>query len=117
MRFSMNKLANRTKPGPSFQLYMWSRINIDKYMHIIKRAKVIVENLDQTSFRFSPISFCAARISLVAGLMKGLNSTLVRPNLFVPPQNFGHTLLLLVLLKFSRIRHVINKLLELFGGS
>jgi hypothetical protein len=59
-------------------------------MHIIKRAKVIVENLDQTSFRFSPISFCAARISLVAGLMKGLNSTLVKPNLFVPLQNFSH---------------------------
>ncbi len=28
-------LANRTKPGPSFQLWIWACIHVDKYMHII----------------------------------------------------------------------------------
>ncbi len=32
------------------------------YMHIIKTAKLKVENSVQTSFRFSPVSFSATRV-------------------------------------------------------
>jgi hypothetical protein len=38
---------------------MWAWAHIDKYMHSIKTAWLIVENSPQTSFRFSPASFCA----------------------------------------------------------
>ena len=38
---------------------MWACIHIDKYMHIIKTDKLKVENLAQTSFKFSLISFRA----------------------------------------------------------
>ena len=44
---------------------MWSHVHIDESMHINKTAKRLVENLAQTSFRFSPDSFRAHRLSTV----------------------------------------------------
>jgi hypothetical protein len=31
-------LTNKTKPGPSFQLYMWACVHVDKHKHIIRTA-------------------------------------------------------------------------------
>jgi hypothetical protein len=59
--FHRQTLANRTKPGPSFLLQMWACMNIVEYMHNIITALFIIENSAQTSFRFSPISFCTPR--------------------------------------------------------
>jgi len=44
---------------------MWACICIDEHTHIIKTAKLKVENSAQTSFMFSPVSFHAARPSLI----------------------------------------------------
>jgi hypothetical protein len=52
-------LANRTKPGPSFQLFIWVCFCIHDCMYIIITAQLIVENSAQTSFRFSPPCFRA----------------------------------------------------------
>jgi hypothetical protein len=43
---------------------MWACIHVDKYIHNIKTAKLIIENSAQASFRFSSISFRAPRMSL-----------------------------------------------------
>ncbi len=43
---------------------MWLCIYIDEYVHIGETAYLIVKNSAQTSFRFSPISFCAPQLSL-----------------------------------------------------
>ncbi len=43
---------------------MWARIHIDKYLHIIKTAQLIVENSAQRSFRYAPINFCAPQCIL-----------------------------------------------------
>jgi hypothetical protein len=36
--FHGQTLANRTKPGPTFQLWMWVCVRVDKHLHIIKTA-------------------------------------------------------------------------------
>jgi hypothetical protein len=57
-------LASRTNPGPSFQLKIWACANNMQFLHNNKTAWLKVENSAQTTFRFSPVSFRAPRISI-----------------------------------------------------
>ncbi len=49
--------ANKTKPGPSFQLQMWAYLYMPCNYAYNKTAQLKAENLLQTTCRFSPISF------------------------------------------------------------
>ncbi len=52
-----------TKSGPSFELWMWACIHMDKFMHTIKTAELIVENSAKKIFRLSPVSFRAPQLN------------------------------------------------------
>ncbi len=49
--------ANRTEPGPSFQLQRWPCVCHALKRLLIKTAQLKVENSAQTTFRFCPVRY------------------------------------------------------------
>ncbi len=56
-------LANRTKPGLSLQVYKWQCLCCLLMFLLSKTAKLKIENLAQTTFRFSHVRYRAPRLN------------------------------------------------------
>ncbi len=56
--------ANRTEPGPSFQLQRQPCVCHALVRLLIKTAQLKVENSAQTTFRFTPVGFRAPRFNI-----------------------------------------------------